>query len=121
MKKYYLQVEIRYSIPRDESLDEDDYHQTCFSKFINSDSFNSEKECIAYGNKLIEDNRWMEQYPGYKGLKLTRRYGFPLQAPHLRNGAMIFISVLPLNIHNFDDMNTELRKFNIPIIRKEIK
>lgn len=111
IKKYYLQIEIRYSIPRDESLSEDIYQQTCFNKFIHSDLFDTEKECIDYGNSLISKNRWIEQYPGYKGLKMDQR--FKLIAPSLKNGAKIFIKPEKLEIYNFEDMNLELQKFNI--------
>lgn len=118
IKKYYLQIEIRYSIPIDKSLDEDIYQRTYFNKFIHSNLFDTEKECIDYGNKLISNNRWMEQYPGYKGLEMSQK--FKLVAPSLKNGAQIFIKLEKLEIYNFEDMNLELQKFNINKINSEL-
>jgi len=118
--KYYLKIEIRYSIPEDENLPEDTHQQIYFNKFINSDLFNTEEECINYGNNLIIDNRWIEQYPGYKGLELKRKLGYPLVAPSLKNGAKIFISVRSLKIFNYIDMNLELQKFNIREIKEKL-
>ena len=120
IKRYYLQIEITYSTPKNEDLDENAYQQSYFTRFINSDLFNTEEECIDYGNKIIDLNRWIEQYPGYKGLKLERRFGYPLVAPSLKNGAQIFISVKSLKVFNFEDINLELKKFNISKIKEKI-
>ena len=120
-KKYYLRIEFRYSIPRDETLEEDQYQNTYFTKKISSHLFETEDECIEYGNKIIQENRWMEQYPGHIGRRLTSKYGIPLVAPNLKNGVSIFISVDSLNILDFDTINSELKKFNIEKIEKEIE
>jgi len=119
MKKYYLQIEIRYTIPKD-NAEGNEYQQLHFTKKIHSDLFNTEIECVIYGNKIIEANRWMEQYPGYKGLLLKRNYGYPLVAPSLKNGAQIFISVLTLNVNDYDTINEELQKFNIGKITEKL-
>lgn len=119
MIKHYLEIEIRYSIPRDEA-EGNEYQQTCFSKMIHSDLFYTEIECAIYGNKIIEANRWMEQYPGHKGLILKRNYGYPLVAPTLKNGAQIFISVKSLEINDLITISTELQKFNIDKITTKL-
>ena len=116
--KYYIQIEIRYSIPRDNNLDENEYQQTGFKKFIHSELFDTLEECISYGNKIIRDNCWVEQYPGYQGLHLSKR--FPLVAPSLKNGAQIYMKPEKLEIHDFDELNSELQKFNIPQITKKL-
>jgi len=119
MKKFYLQIEVRYSIPRDEA-EGNEYQQTCFSKMIHSDTFFTEIECVIYGNKIIEANRWMEQYPGHKGLLLKRNYGYPLVAPTLKNGAQIFISVKSLEVTDLGTISAELQKFNIDKITEKL-
>lgn len=119
-KKYYLQIEIRYSIL--EVLVEDVYERNYYTKIIHSHLFDSEETCIEYGNDVISKNRWIEQYPGYKDLKLERKYGYPLVAPNLKNGAQIFISIKTLNIFDsFYDINEELQKFNVKKINKKIE
>ena len=119
-KKYYLQIEIRYSVS--EELDEDVYERNYFTKFIHSPLFDNEEACIEHGNEVVSQNRWIEQYPGYKDLKLKRIYGLPLLAPRLKNGAQIFISVQTLNISiSLNDINEELQKFNLKIIDKKIE
>jgi hypothetical protein len=114
--KYYLQVEFRYTINTVDE-DQDDQHE---NKIINSDLFDSEKDCINYGNELIKNNLWIEQYPGSIGRRLERRYGRPLIMVSLKNGTQIFISVNKLNILDFFDLNVELKKFNISKITKEL-
>lgn len=118
MKKYYLKIEIRYSFK--EYFDTEDYETKHISKTINSGLFNTEKECIDYGNEIIKENLWIEQYPGYIGNRLDRKFGRPFIAPHLKNGAHIFISVESLNIVDFEGINTELRKFSIEKITSKI-
>ena len=119
-KKYFLQIEIRYSIPENEDLPEDAYQQIYFKKYIHSNLFDTEKDCIKYGNEIIQENRWIEQFPGYKGLKLGRRFGDPLVGCRLKNGAQIFIQVKSILIHSFTKANTELQKFNIDNIYDKI-
>lgn len=120
MKKYYLKIEIRYNYREVIGDDEDDYEVRGEKEIIHSDLYDDEKDCIALGNKLISENRWIEQYPGYQNLKLERRFGYPLVAPSLKNGAQIFIGVYSLNVSEFDKMNETLRKFNIKGIHKKL-
>ncbi len=115
MKKYYFKIEIRYDIPATE--DTESIYQT---KTFTSDLFDNEKDCIDYGNKVIESNLWIEQYQGHVGQRLQRRYGYPLVAPRLKNGAQVFLSVLSLDILSFEDLCDELRKFNVPKITTKI-
>lgn len=118
MTKYYLQIEIRYDTLKPSDVPEDDFVSTYHNKFIHSDLFETQKEAIDFGNKIIEDNKWIEQYPGYVGDRLNNRFGRPLVAPSLKNGAQIFISIQPLNILSFDSINEELRKFDTTFITK---
>jgi hypothetical protein len=114
--KYYLQIEFRYTI---RAIDEESEDQRKTKK-INSDLFDLEKDCLNYGNKIIENNLWIEQYPGLVGDRLNTRFGSPLIAPQLKNGTQIFISVLKLNVLDFDGLNAELSKFNVSKITKEL-
>jgi hypothetical protein len=107
--KYYLQIEFRYTIRAIDEESEDQY----ITKKINSDLFDYQVDCVDYGNKLIEANLWIEQYPGHIGRRLDNRFGSPLVAPSLKNGAQIFISVLKLNVLDFEGLNIELQKFNV--------
>lgn len=116
--KYYLSIEIRYSYWEKAGDEEEQKHP---SKFMHSDLFDNEDACIKYGNSIIEANKWMEQYPGHVGKRLERRFGYPLVAPSLKNGAQIFISVLSLRICGADEMSAELQKFNIPAIKHKIQ
>jgi len=110
MEKYYLQVEIRYLI---EYLNEEnEVVQIPKSTFLHSELFKTEKECIIFGNKLIVDNIWMEQYPGCVGARLERKYGNPLVMFSLKNGTQIFISVKELTSFKYIDINNILREFN---------
>jgi len=117
MKRFYLEIDIRYSHP--EIVGEDECEKYTTEKF-HSHVFDEEKDCIYFGNKIISDNRWMEQYPGYIGLKLERRYGRPLVAPSLKNGVQIFISVKSLDILSAGGIEERLRKFNIDKITKKL-
>jgi len=108
MKKYYLSIEIRYSIPEDEEYE--GYQQTCFNHFIHSEIFENKKDCIDYGNSIIKENLWMEQFPGHIGDRLNDK--FSLVAPSLKNGARIFIKVNTMNVLDFDHINIELKKFD---------
>ena len=105
--KYYLTIDIRYDTYNKE-LDETSHN----TDILHSNLFDTEKECIDFGNKLIKDNLWMEQYPGLKGQKLERRFGHPLVRYTLKNRTDIFISVKNLNILNFGELNTKLNQFN---------
>lgn len=103
---YYLKIDIRYSVTT--LIEDNEYDRNYYNKIIYSDSFETEKECIEYGNKLIENNLWMEQYPGTTGCRLTKRFGRPLVAFLLKNGTQIFISVETLNNLDFQNLNIEL-------------
>ncbi len=120
MIKYYLEVEIRYCYPEWINEDEGDYETKHENEKFHSHVFDEEKDCIDFGNKIIEDNRWMEQYPGYQNLKLERRFGYPLVAPSLKNRAQIFIGVRPLNVLSAGAIEEGLRKFNIDKITKKL-
>lgn len=108
---YYLKIEIRYSY-----FNEEGEHYP--SKFISSKLFDEKEECIKYGNKIIEANKWIEQYPGHIGRRI--REDTSLIAPSLKNGTTIFIQIKKLDIYDFEEVNTELRKFNISKIGGKI-
>lgn len=116
-KKFYLQVECRYSIPRNPELE---FQQTCFSKFMHSGLFDTENECITLGNSIIEKNKWLEQHPGNVGQRLKRVIGYPLTIFNLKNNADIFISVKSLDVVDPNEMDKELQKFNVQFIDKKI-
>lgn len=114
-KKYYLKIEIRYRI-----LEEDDYKY--LTHIMQSDLFDEEKDCIDYGNKIINHNLWIERNTNLGNIdrRLERRYGYPLVVFRLKNRAEIFISVQELNIKEFEEINEELKKFDLSIITQAI-
>lgn len=64
--KYYLSVEFRYNI----NFVNEDYNEIeerPVSKKYTSELFNDLPSCINAGNKLIRENNWMIQFPGYMG------------------------------------------------------
>ena len=57
MKQYYLKIEIRYNTKIIvDGFEEIEYN----SKKITSNLFENEKECIDYGNKLINKSKQMD-------------------------------------------------------------
>lgn len=108
LTKYFLQIEIRWTeqIERDGEL-----ITSSKSKNIHSETFDNINECIVYGNKIIDKNKWVEQYPGYVGQRLNIRFGSPLCMFSLKNRSDIFISVCTLNIYDFGDTCHELQQF----------
>lgn len=118
-KKYYLRIEIRYTYYIKTDVPEElDPNYT--SKYMNSDTFDTEQECINLGNNLISSNSWAEQYPGMIGNRLKRRLGRPIVVLSLKNGAEIFITVESLNVMDYEELNSELIKFNINRITSKI-
>lgn len=118
--KYFLSVEFRYSFKTLIDDDPDEYETQYKTKIIHSDLFDTEKECTIFGNRLIGLNLWAEQYPGLIGQRLNNHFGLPLVMLSLKNGSTIFIKVNKLKILTFEDLNTELLKFNISKIEKEL-
>lgn len=114
MNKYYLEIEFRYNVYTGE---EKEYK----SKKMHSDIYTDIDECIKVGNDLIKQNKdWIIQYPGCVGANLNKRFGTPLERLSLKNGAQIFIAVRKLDILDFDSLNAEILKFNIPMIKKPL-
>lgn len=106
--KYQLKIEIRYS---EEVTIEGEKERTCKKKIFHSGTFDTQENCIDYGNSIILDNLWMEQYPGYVGARLNNRFGYPLVRFGLKDRTEIFISVRKLGIMDTEEINKELRAF----------
>jgi hypothetical protein len=70
--KYYTKLELRYTTHGE--IDENGYEDTnYYRKVLTSKLFETEKEAINFGNKLIEKNKWIEQYPGRTNQRLEKR------------------------------------------------
>lgn len=117
MNKYYLEIEFRYTYYVGEGEDREREYET---KKIHSDIYDNIDDCIKLGNDLIKQNNWMIQFPGCVGANLNKKYGMPLEVIRLKNGAEIYISVRKLNVLDFDSLNDEINKFNLPIIKKRL-
>lgn len=113
MKKYYLEVEVRYTLYTLIHEEENEYDKDHENVKVHSDLFDTEKECIDYGNQIITNNLWMEQYPGDVGSRLERRYGYPLVFNTLKNGTQIILAVRSLEITESQGIEDLLRKFDL--------
>lgn len=110
--KYYTKLELRYTTHGE--IDENGYEDTnYYRKVLTSKLFETEKEAINFGNKLIEKNKWIEQYPGRTNQSLKRSYGFPLVYP-LKNKAEVYISVHKIDESSMEEMNELLQTVNVP-------
>jgi len=108
--KFYIQLELRYDIY---TTDEDgDTESTYCNVKSTSELFDTEKDAINFGNSLIAQNLWMEQYAGHVGQRLVRRWGSPLVVFSLKNGARIFLSVEKVDESSNQELNDILQRVN---------
>lgn len=111
--KYYIEIELRYdtyTIDEDGDIESSRYHNPKKT----SELFDSEKEAIDFGNSLIKQNLWVEQYPGYVGERLNRKFGSPLVMFGLKNNSKIFIAVRKVEESAEQELNDFLQILNKP-------
>lgn len=118
MDKFYLKVEIRYTEQVPSHYDGEELFTPEYrTEMMHSDTFDTEKECIDYGNAIIARNAWMRQNKGSMDSWLKRRLGHPLCLFAVTPGnkrisrADIFISVKQIKVTGAAAIEVALQKF----------
>lgn len=110
--KYQIVIEFRYTekttyVEDGEVMEGSNYK----NHKIKSELMDTPEYAITKANELIAVNKWIEQFPGYVGCRLSNKYR--LQMFRLKNGTQIFIQIETVKLRTFGGMDKELRKFMV--------
>lgn len=106
--KYFLTFDLRYDV---RTIDEDgDIDKDYKNEIYSSKLFDTKQEAWDFGNTVIKNNLWMEQYPGYQNVRFNKDiYSRSLVSFSLRNGANIYIKVNEVQEHSENEISDFLQ------------
>lgn len=110
--KYQIRIEFRYTVPSsyiDSDTGETIEDKECKRHTISSELIDDLDEAVKRVNDLIANNRWIEQFPGYKGSGISKK--FRLERVMLKNNTEIYFEVKTINLMSMAGMEQELLKF----------